>query len=300
MDKKIGFIGLGTMGKPMAKNLYEEFGELIVWNRTESKADELRNMGAEWGVSPKEVAEKTDVIITIVRDTEAVKDVVIRESGVIEGIDKGSILIDMSTISPQETREIAEKVREKGADMLDAPVSGGDIGAEEGTLSIMAGGSEETFEECKPILEVLGEEINYLGESGMGQTAKLCNQVVCGLNILATCEGIMLGQEAGLDIDKLLEAITGGAAGSWMLRNLGPKMAEKDYEPGFKVNLQQKDLKMSLDHAEELDLPLPGTGLVSKLFRSVQAHEEGEEGTQSLIKTIQRLAGKKRDGGSCQ
>jgi len=294
--KRIGFIGLGVMGKPMAMNLLKTGYSMIVWNRTRSKMNDLLAAGAEGAESPKEVAEKSDVVITIVTDSPDVEEVVLGPQGVIHGAHEGLILIDMSTISPTVAKKVAEKLSEKGVKMLDAPVSGGEIGAIKGTLSIMVGGPKETFDECLPILEVLGKRITYMGPNGMGQTTKLCNQVICALNIQAVCEGLMLGAKAGLDLKKLLNVVTAGAAGSWMLSNLGPKMIERDFRPGFKIKHQQKDLRLVLSFAAELGLPLPGTALVQQMLRAVEAEELGEKGTQAAIVAMEKLAGRKLTG----
>lgn len=291
MKKRIGFIGLGVMGKPMAMNLLKAGYPLTVWNRTRSKMEDLVKMGAAPGESPKDVAEKSDVVITMVTDSAAVEAVILGPSGVIEGVRPGMIVIDMSTISPSVTRRIAEKLKEKGVEMLDAPVSGGDIGAKQGTLSIMVGGSEEVFKECLPIFEVLGKRITYMGTNGMGQMTKLCNQVICALNIQAVCEGLMLGAKAGLDLEKLLSVVTAGAAGSWMLSNLGPKIIKRDFEPGFKMVHQLKDLRLALAQASELNVPLPGTALVNQMFKAVEAAGLGEKGTQAAIVAVEKLAG---------
>jgi 2-hydroxy-3-oxopropionate reductase len=289
--KKVGFIGLGVMAKPMANNLMKAGFTLCVWNRTRSKMDELVLAGATPSVTPKEVAEKSDVVITMVSDSSDVEEVILGRSGIIEGGKAGTIVIDMSTISPQITRHIAEKLSIKGISMLDAPVSGGDAGAKEGTLSIMVGGSKEAFEESLPIFRVLGKRITYMGESGMGQATKLCNQVICAVNIQAVCEGLILGAKLGLNLEKLLEVVTAGSAGSWMLSNLGPKMIKHDFEPGFRISHQQKDLRLALSTAADLKLPLPFTSLVQQMFRSVEAEELGSKGTQALIIAMEKLAG---------
>jgi len=294
--KKLGFIGLGVMGRPMARNLLAAGYPLTVWNRTRSRMDELVSLGAAAASSPREVAERSDVVITMVTDSPDVEEVVLGPSGVIEGARPGMTVIDMSTISPRVARRVAEVLAEKGVRMLDAPVSGGDVGAREGTLSIMVGGPEEAFRECLPILEVLGRKVTYMGGSGMGQTAKLCNQVICVLNIEAVCEGLMLGARAGLDLGRLLEVVTAGAAGSWMLSNLGPKMVRRDFEPGFRVSHQQKDLRLALSEAAELGLPLPGTALVQQMFRAVEAEGMAGKGTQALIVALEKLAGLRLDG----
>ncbi|MCD6504056.1 NAD(P)-dependent oxidoreductase [Candidatus Bathyarchaeota archaeon] len=291
MKKRIGFIGLGVMGKPMATNLLKAGYPLTVWNRTRSKMEDLVKMGASPGESPKDVAEKSDIVITMVTNSAAVEAVILGPSGVIEGVRPGMIVIDMSTISPSVTRRIAEKLKEKGVEMLDAPVSGGDIGAKQGTLSIMVGGSEEVFKECLPIFEVLGKRITYMGTNGMGQMTKLCNQVICALNIQAVCEGLILGAKAGLDLEKLLSVVTAGAAGSWMLSNLGPKIIKRDFEPGFKMVHQLKDIRLALAQANELNVPLPGTALVNQMFKAVEAAGLGEKGTQAAIVAVEKLSG---------
>jgi len=293
MKKRVGFIGLGIMGKPMAMNLLKAGFPLTVWNRTRSKMDDLIAMGAYGASSPKEVAERSDVVITMVTDSPDVEEVILGPNGVIYGARPGLIVIDMSTISPAVTRRIAEELAKKGVKMLDAPVSGGEKGAREATLSIMVGGPRDAFEECLPIFEVLGKKVTYMGPSGMGQTAKLCNQVICALNIQAVCEGLMLGAKAGLDLKKLLEAISAGAASSWMLTNLGPKMIERDFKPGFKIRHQQKDLRLALELAAELNLPLPGTALVHQILRIAEAEGLGEEGTQAAIVAMEKISGKK-------
>lgn len=288
---RIGFIGLGIMGRPMAMNLLRAGYELTVWNRTASKMADLVDAGAGAADSPAAVAAISDTVISIVSDSPDVEQVVLGSGGVIESARPGLLYIDMSTISPRVAREVAARLAQEGAEMLDAPVSGGDKGAVEGTLSIMVGGEVAAFQRARPMLEVMGKTITHLGPVGSGQAAKLCNQVVCVLNILATCEGLMLASRSGLDLKTLLSAITQGAAGSWMLENLGPKMAERDFAPGFLVGLQQKDLRLVLEAAAELDLPLPGTSLVHTLFRAVEASGGRGLGTQALVTAIETLAG---------
>lgn len=293
MDFKIGFIGLGIMGKPMAKNLIKAGFPLTVWNRTASKMKELIEMGAKGASSPKEVAEKSNVIITMLTDSPDVEEVILGPSGVIEGVKRGSIVIDMSTISPKVARKIASKLAEVGVEMLDAPVTGGEIGAINATLSIMVGGNYETFQKCLPIFQALGKRVTYMGPHGNGQITKLCNQIICVINIQAVCEGLILAAKAGLDLDKFLEVVTGGAANSWMLSNLGPKMIKGDMEPGFKIATQQKDLRLVFETAAELKVPLPATALVQQMFRTVEAEGLSEKGTQALIKAMEKIAGYK-------
>jgi len=291
LKPRIGFVGLGVMGKPMAKNLLDAGYLVTVWNRTRSRMDELLALGAKGADSPEEVAENCDIVITMLTDSPDVEEVILGSNGVIEGAGKGLIIIDMSTISPEVTRRIAGRLVEKGVRMLDAPVSGGEIGAIKATLSIMVGGPEEAFEECLPVLQALGKKITHMGPNGMGQTTKLCNQVICALNIQAVCEGLILGAKAGLDLEKLLDVITAGAAGSWMLSNLGPKMVKRDFEPGFRIRHQQKDLRLALSFAAELNLPLPTTGLVHQIFRIAEAECLSEKGTQALVTAMEKVAG---------
>jgi len=281
------------MGKPMAKNLIKAGFPLTVWNRTASKMKELIEMGANGASSPKEVAEKSNVIITMLTDSPDVEEVILGPSGVIEGVKRGSIVIDMSTISPKVARKIASKLAEVGVEMLDAPVTGGEIGAINATLSIMVGGNYETFQKCLPIFQALGKRVTYMGPHGNGQITKLCNQIICVINIQAVCEGLILAAKAGLDLDKFLEVVTGGAANSWMLSNLGPKMIKGDMEPGFKIATQQKDLRLVFETAAELKVPLPATSLVQQMFRTVEAEGLSEKGTQALIKAMEKIAGYK-------
>lgn len=288
--KKIGFIGLGVMGTPMSKNLLKVGYPGIVWNRTASKMKELVSLGATAAGSPKDVAEKSDVVIIMVGDSPDVEAVVLGPSGIIEGARPGLIVVDMSSISPIATRRIAEALAKKDVKMLDAPVSGGDIGARQATLSIMVGGPKDTYEECLPIFKALGKQITHMGETGSGQATKLCNQVICAMHIQAVCEGLMLGVRLGLDLERLLQVVTAGYANSRILSHLGPKMINRDFRPGFKMRHQLKDLKNALTTAAALKLPLPCTAVVYQLFRAVEAAELGEQGTQVAILTMEKLA----------
>jgi len=290
MAKRIGFVGLGIMGRPMALNLLKAGFPLTVWNRTPSKMESLVHEGAEAGSSPAGVASKSDITMTIVSDTPDVEAVLLGTGGVIEGASSGSVVVDMSTISPSTTRKISSALSAKGVEMLDAPVSGGDTGAIAGTLSIMVGGRKETFDRVLGVFEAMGKTITYCGPSGSGQATKLCNQVIGALNILAMCEGITLGQKCGLDATTLLKAVSAGAAGSWMLSNLGPKVASDDFAPGFMVKLQQKDLRLVMETAHEVGASLPGAMLVHQLFNAVEAAGGGDLGTQALITAIRKLA----------
>jgi 3-hydroxyisobutyrate dehydrogenase len=291
MTDRIGFIGLGIMGKPMARNLLKAGYPLTVWNRSQPGIEELVRDGASPGSSPEDVAHRSDMIITIVTDSPDVEKVALGPKGIIEGGRPGLIHIDMSTISPAVTRRIASRLAEKGIEMLDAPVSGGDTGAQAGTLSIMVGGKEETFQRCRPIFEVLGRTIVHCGPNGAGQTVKLCNQIVVALNNLAMCEALVFATKAGIDTRRMLEAVGAGAASSWALLNLAPRVLARDFRPGFKVAHQQKDLRLALETAEQQAIPLPGTSLVHQLFAAVEAEGLGAEGTQALVKALEKLAG---------
>ena len=288
--EKIGFIGLGIMGKPMALNLLKAGFKVIAYNRTKEKVNAIVDAGGEEGLTPKAVAENSDIIITIVSDTHDVEDVILGENGVIKGVKAGSVVIDMSTISPSVTKEIAAKLKEMNVEMLDAPVSGGDVGAINGTLSIMVGGNSETLERCRPIFEAIGKSITHCGNNGMGQTTKLCNQILVSVTNMAVSEAVLFAQKSGLDAHTMVEATKGGAAGSWQLSNLAPKMVDEDFAPGFMIDLQQKDLRLVLEAAEELHLPLPALSYVHQLYKSNQANGEGKEGTQALYKSVKRLA----------
>ncbi|HUV38600.1 MAG TPA: NAD(P)-dependent oxidoreductase, partial [Planctomycetota bacterium] len=263
---------------------------LVVWNRTTSKMESLVHEGASASASAAEVASQSDVVITIVSDTPDVEAVVLGKGGVVEGAKPGSVVVDMSTISPSATRKIASVLSAKGIEMLDAPVSGGDTGAIAGTLSIMVGGRRETFDRVLPVFEAMGKTITHCGPSGSGQATKLVNQVIGALNLLAMCEGMTLAQKCGLDATTLLKAVSAGAAGSWILSNLGPRVAADDFAPGFMVKLQQKDLRLVMETANEVGVSLPGAMLVHQLLNAVQASGGGDLGTQALVTAIRKLA----------
>jgi 3-hydroxyisobutyrate dehydrogenase len=291
MSDRIGFIGLGIMGRPMARNLLGAGYPVTVWSRSRPPIKELAKDGATAASSPREVAEHSDVVITMVTDSPDVERVALGEDGIIEGARHGLIVIDMSTISPDVTRHVAAQLADESVEMLDAPVSGGEHGAISGTLSIMVGGRQSTFERCRPILEVLGHKLVYCGPSGAGQTVKLCNQIVVGLNNLAMCEALVLAVKAGIDPAVVIDAVSAGAGNSWTIQNLAPRILQRDFRPGFKVAHQQKDLRLALELAGERFVPLPGTSLVHQLFAAIEADGLGAEGTQSLVKAVEKLAG---------
>ena len=291
MAEQIGFIGLGIMGQGMARNLLRAGFDLVVWNRTRSKMDALVSEGASAAGSPAELARACDIVITCVSDTPDVEAVVLGENGAIHGLREGSLLIDMSTISPKVTREIAARLAEREVHMLDAPVSGGSEGAARGTLSIMVGGEADQVSRAMPILEAMGKTITHVGGHGAGQTVKLVNQILVVVNMLAVGEGLLFAQAGGLDLQKTLDAVTQGAAGSWMLSNRGPQVIARDWRPGFTIDLQQKDLRLVLEAADENGVPLLGTALVFQLYRTLQQAGLGSEGNHALVKALERLAG---------
>ena len=291
MTQKVGFIGLGIMGGPMARNLMKAGYEVIAYNRTEAKVDALVQEGAHGASSPQEVADRASIVITMVTDTPDVQEVILGPSGVLEGVQEGSVVVDMSTISPVATREMAARLAERGATLLDAPVSGGQRGAIDATLAIMVGGEGEAFQRCLSIFEALGRQIVHVGPSGAGQTAKLVNQVLVAGTMNAVAEALVFAVKAGADLERTLEVVSGGAAASWQLVNMGPRILKGDFAPGFMVKLQQKDLRLILEAARQFHISLPGTSLVHQMYAALEAEGRGEEGTQALVRVYEGLAG---------
>jgi 3-hydroxyisobutyrate dehydrogenase len=291
MEERVGFIGLGIMGQGMARNLLKAGADLTVWNRTSSKMEPLLEEGAKAATSPADLARQCDVIITCVSDTPDVQAVILGEEGVIEGIQEQALVIDMSTISPHATRHMAEQLAQKGAHMLDAPISGGSEGAAQGTLSIMVGGEAEQVQRAMPYFEAMGKAITHVGGQGAGQTVKLVNQILVVVTMLGVGEALLFAQAGGLDLQKTLDAVTQGAAGSWMLSNRGPQVIERDWRPGFTIDLQQKDLRLVLEAADQMGVPALGTGTVFQLYRTLQAANLGHEGNHALVKALENLSG---------
>ncbi len=293
---RIGFIGLGLMGKPMAKRLLEAGHHLRVYNRSRRPIDELAAQGATPTASPREAASGAEFVILMLPDTPEVLEVVLGVNGVVEGASPGTTVIDMSTVSPETERDIERRLADVGVKYLDAPVTGGTIGAEQGTLTIMVGGDYEAFRRAEPILSLLGRKIIYMGPSGSGQLAKLCNQVSVALSLLGTCEALLLASKAGLDLKKVLEAISTGAGSSWQLVNLGPRIMNRDFDPGFKAEHLAKDLRIVSETSHILSLPLPGTAVVYQLLKSLVAKGKGSLGTQALITVLEELASHRLEG----
>lgn len=279
----IGFIGLGIMGKPIAMNLINAGFALTVYNRTAAKCLPLVDAGAASVSSPREAAECSDVVVTVVSDTPDVEAVLFGEEGIWYGLKEGQIVIDMSSISPAETERYAERLRDKKVEMLDAPVTGGEKGAIEGTLAIMVGGGRETFNRCVPMFQAMGKTIVYAGQSGSGQKTKLVNQILCAQHIIAMADGLRFARLSGLDLGTTLRVVSGGAAGSWMLSNLAPKILLNDFAPGFTIKLQQKDLRLVREALQEMRGTYPATELAYALFSEAVASGLGELGTQGFI-----------------
>jgi 3-hydroxyisobutyrate dehydrogenase len=291
---RLSFIGLGVMGEPMATHLMDSGYELVVHTRTAARAQALLDEGARWVNSPRAAAEAADVVFLCVRTTEDVRQVLFGPEGIAaaDGTKRKRplIVVDHSTISPRETEAFAAELLKKKIVLLDAPVSGGDVGAKNGTLSIMVGGDEKAFDEVRVYLGSYGKTILRTGKSGTGQSTKLVNQILVSVTNLAVCEALLLAKRSGLDPEITIAAVSGGAAASWQLANLGPRMLAGDFRPGFTIDLQQKDLALVLEAAESAQVSILGTSLAHQLFTAAQACGYGAEGTQALFKVIDGLS----------
>lgn len=290
MVEKVGFIGLGIMGKPMAKNLISAGYELTVYNRSPEKADELAGDGATVAKSPKDVAAQSDIIVTMLPDSPQVYEVVAGENGILEGISDGALVVDMSTISPVVTEELAVAVKEKGASMLDAPVSGGDVGAIEGTLSIMVGGDEGDFERAKPLFEVMGKTVTHVGPTGAGQVTKAANQIVVALTIEAVSEALVLGSKGGVAPEKILDVLGGGLAGNKVMEVKREKFLSHTFDPGFRSELHHKDLGIALTAGREYGVALPVTAIVDQMLLAMRKKGWGGEDHSALLRIIEDLS----------
>ncbi|QOV88453.1 NAD(P)-dependent oxidoreductase [Humisphaera borealis] len=282
----LAFIGTGIMGLPMAGHLLAAGHRVTVTSRTKSRVEPLLAKGATWADSPAAAAKDASVVFTCVPDTPDVESVLLGKGGVIESARAGLIVVDHSTISPSATREMAAKLVERGTTLLDAPVSGGDIGAKNATLSIMVGGDAAAFATAEPLLRHMGKTITHCGGIGTGQLTKLVNQILVSVTNLAVCEALTFAKKAGLDLPKTIQAVGGGAAGSWQLTNLGPRMITGDFAPGFMIKLQQKDLRLVAEATKELGLDLQALQRVTELFDRAGAEGRGNEGTQALFAMV--------------
>ncbi|MBF2423360.1 NAD(P)-dependent oxidoreductase [Listeria welshimeri] len=282
--KKIGFVGTGVMGSSMASHLLEAGYDVFIYTRTKSKAEELLTKGAKWIDTPQALAKKVDVLISMVGYPKDVEELYLGQNGFLENLSAGAVAIDMTTSSPVLAKKIAEAFREKGIGALDAPVSGGDIGAKNGTLAIMAGGAEDVFLKVKPIFEILGSSVILQGDAGAGQHTKMVNQIAIASNMIGVTEAIIYAEAAGLNPARVLESISGGAAGSWSLSNLIPRVLQDDFSPGFFIKHFIKDMGIALSEAKQMGLELPGLSLAEKMYQTLADQGLSEEGTQALIK----------------
>ncbi len=282
--KNIAFIGLGVMGQSMAGHLLAAGHSLTVYNRTKSKAEGLLQDGATWANSPAKAAAKAEIVVTIVGYPADVEAVYLGKAGLMESVPKGALLIDMTTSSPQLAQRIAEAALAKGAHSLDAPVSGGDLGAREARLSIMVGGDKAAFEKALPVLELMGTNVVHQGPAGSGQYTKMCNQIAIASGMLGICEALHYAKAAGLDPETVLKSISGGAAGSWSLSNLAPRILKGDFAPGFYVKHFIKDMGIAIESARELGLQLPGLKLAESLYQLLAKDGGADLGTQALFK----------------
>lgn len=287
----VGYVGLGIMGGAMARNLMKAGFPMTVWNRTPAKCASLVALGAKQAESPAALAAGVQAVFTNVSDTPDVEAVIFGANGLAEGLRPGSIVIDNSTISPGATQEIAARLARQGVEFLDAPVSGGNVGAEQGTLTIMVGGREEVFRRCLPLFQAMGKMITHMGPAGMGQVCKACNQIAVAMNLLGTCEALALAKRSGLDMEKMLKVLAGGAAQSWQMDKLGPKIVHGDMMPGFMVDLLLKDLNAVDAAARARKLPLQGVALAIAHLRSVSIHGGGRDGTQALSRALENAGG---------
>jgi 3-hydroxyisobutyrate dehydrogenase-like beta-hydroxyacid dehydrogenase len=292
----VGMIGLGIMGAGMAQNLLKGGVDLVVYNRTRARTDRFRDQGASVADSPRELAARCGVILVCVGDTPDVREVLLGADGVVQGASPDTLVIDLSTISPAATREMATELNAHDIHLCDAPVSGGSEGAAAGTLSVMLGGAPEDVERARPYLEMVGRTITHMGPVGSGQLCKLVNQALGAVTMLAVSEALTLAKACGLDPSTVIEATSGGAAGSWLLSNRGPQMVARDWTPGFMIDLQQKDLRLVLEAADEAGVPLLATGMVSQMYGSLIHAGFGRDGNHTLIRAVERLAGFDENG----
>ncbi|MBW7900924.1 MAG: NAD(P)-dependent oxidoreductase [Rhodocyclaceae bacterium] len=288
---KIGFLGLGIMGRPMALNLLKGGHELVVWARRAESMAPLAAAGAQTGRSPADVAGRVELVISMVADAPDVAAVMLGENGVAKGAAPGLVAVDMSTIAPAAAKDIAARMLEAGIDFLDAPVSGGEVGAVAGTLSIMAGGSAAAFEKARPAFDCMGRNVVHVGDSGAGQVAKACNQIVTGMGVLAVAEALCFAKKAGADPARVREALMGGFAYSKILENHGQRMLDRSFKPGFKSWMHQKDLNIVMQSAHQLGLMLPGAAATTQMFNAMVGSGLGEEDSIAVLKLLETLSG---------
>jgi len=287
---KIGWIGTGVMGLSMCRHIMEKGFAVTVYTRSRSKAEPLIEKGAAWASSPSQVAGLSDVVFTMLGFPEDVREVYMGKNGIFTGVKKDSILADMTTTSPSLAVEIYSSAKEKGVYAIDAPVSGGDVGARSATLSIMVGGDQKVVETLMPLLEIMGKKIVHQGPAGSGQHTKMCNQIVIAGTMIGICESLIYGHKAGLDLKTMLSAISGGAAACWSLDNLAPRILNRNFDPGFFVEHFVKDMGIALDEAKKMKIVLPGLSLVHQLYLSVIANGGAKRGTQALMLALEQMS----------
>jgi 3-hydroxyisobutyrate dehydrogenase len=291
---RIGWIGTGVMGRWMCQHLITKGYSATVYNRTKDKAKPLLEAGAAWADTPRAVAEKSDAVFAIVGFPKDVREVFLGSQGALGGSRPGTILVDMTTSEPSLAREIYDAAKARGVASIDAPVSGGDVGAKNAALSIMVGGDADAVEAARPLLECMGKTIVHQGPAGAGQHTKMVNQVLIATNMIGVCEALLYGYKAGLDLKTVLQSVGGGAAASWSLNNLGPRIIDRNFEPGFFVEHFLKDMGIALDEARRMNLSLPGLALANQLYVAVKAQGWGRKGTQALMLALEHLSDVKR------
>ncbi|HXE80541.1 MAG TPA: NAD(P)-dependent oxidoreductase [Vicinamibacterales bacterium] len=287
---RVAWIGTGVMGLPMCGHLLAAGARVTVFNRTKSRAEPLLARGAVWADSPADAARDADVVFTMVGYPADVREVYFGAKGVLAGVRAGTVLVDMTTTEPALAVEIARAAAEKGATALDAPVSGGDVGARNATLSIMVGGDAAALERVRPLLAAMGKTIVHEGPAGSGQHTKMCNQIVIAGTMIGVCESLLYARRAGLDLERMLQSIRGGAAGCWTLDNLAPRVLQDDFAPGFMIEHFVKDMGIALDEAARMQLPLPGLAVVRQLYLAAEAQGDGRAGTHALFRVLERMA----------
>lgn len=293
LDKntRIGWIGTGVMGASMVSHLYSAGYQCVIYNRTRSKAEPLLQQGLQWADSPGAVAAQSEVIFTIVGFPEDVREVYLGDGAIIESCREGSVLVDMTTTEPSLAVEIYQAAAAKGVQSIDAPVSGGDVGAKNGALSIMVGGDEQAVNQIMPLFDLMGKNIVYQGKAGSGQHTKMCNQITIAGTMIGVCEALLYGHKAGLDLETMLSSIGGGAARCWTLENLAPRIINRNFDPGFYVEHFIKDMSIALKESESMGLSLPGLALVKQLYLMVKAQGHGKLGTQALALALEKING---------
>ncbi|WP_027551460.1 NAD(P)-dependent oxidoreductase [Bradyrhizobium sp. Cp5.3] len=291
----VGFIGIGTMGREMVRNVLKAGHAVHAFDLNEAAVADVAKEGAVRAQTPADAARGAEIVITMLPDTPHVEATIYGKDGLLKSPPPGKLVVDMSTISPVAVRRIHADLKRIGTSFIDAPVSGGPLGAKNAALSIMAGGDSGAFTRAEPFFRAMGTTITHVGASGAGQTVKLCNQLICGINIQAICEALALGRASGVDLNLLRRVLLGGSAASWMLDKLGPAMIEGDVSAGFRIDLMLKDLRLVQEHAQALNVPLPGTALVTSQYVDARAHGEGTNGNQALFRVYDRMTNQVRD-----